>query len=99
MLGGGCTSCPGGSVVADKEIECRAENSNTHRHLCEFTGLDFEMAIHEHYFELLDVIEAIFIYMFENLNARYGDPHLEHTPLAKDAHQLCCRLQHSLARS
>lgn len=29
----------------------RAENSNTHRHLCEFTGLDFEMAIHEHYFE------------------------------------------------
>lgn len=23
----------------------RAENSNTHRHLCEFTGLDFEMAI------------------------------------------------------
>lgn len=29
----------------------RAENSNTHRHLCEFTGLDFEMAINEHYFE------------------------------------------------
>ena len=52
----------------------RAENSNTHRHLCEFTGLDFEMAIHEHYFELLDVIEALFIYIFENLNSRYGDP-------------------------
>lgn len=30
----------------------RAENSYTHRHLCEFTGLDFEMAIFEHYFEV-----------------------------------------------
>jgi aspartyl-tRNA synthetase len=33
----------------------RAENSNTHRHLCEFTGMDFEMAIYEHYYEALDV--------------------------------------------
>lgn len=30
----------------------RAENSNTHRHLCEFTGLDMEMAFKEHYFEV-----------------------------------------------
>lgn len=30
----------------------RAENSYTHRHLCEFTGLDIEMAIREHYFEV-----------------------------------------------
>jgi hypothetical protein len=29
-----------------------AENSYTHRHMCEFTGLDFEMAIFEHYFEV-----------------------------------------------
>ena len=27
----------------------RAENSNTHRHLCEFTGLDMEMTIKEKY--------------------------------------------------
>lgn len=33
---------------------CRAENSYTHRHLCEFTGLDFEMAIYEHYFEVTE---------------------------------------------
>jgi aspartyl-tRNA synthetase len=33
----------------------RAEDSNTHRHLCEFTGMDFEMAIYEHYYEVLDV--------------------------------------------
>lgn len=30
----------------------RAEDSFTHRHLCEFTGLDFEMEIKEHYFEV-----------------------------------------------
>jgi aspartyl/asparaginyl-tRNA synthetase len=31
----------------------RAENSNTRRHLCEFTGLDLEMAINSHYEETL----------------------------------------------
>lgn len=45
----------------------RAENSYTHRHMCEFTGLDFEMAIYEHYFEVLDVIEALFMHMFDGL--------------------------------
>jgi hypothetical protein len=30
----------------------RAENSFTHRHLCEFVGLDFEMQIDEHYSEV-----------------------------------------------
>lgn len=34
----------------------RAENSLTSRHLCEFTGLDYEMEIKEHYFEVLDVV-------------------------------------------
>ena len=33
----------------------RAEDSNTNRHLCEFTGLDFEMAIIEHYYEAMGV--------------------------------------------
>lgn len=38
----------------------RAENSQTHRHLCEFTGLDFEMEIKEHYSEVrnLEVAEV-----------------------------------------
>ena len=38
----------------------RAENSNTHRHLTEFTGLDGEMVVgpDRHYKELLDVLEA-----------------------------------------
>ncbi|OJJ47943.1 hypothetical protein ASPZODRAFT_1813392 [Penicilliopsis zonata CBS 506.65] len=36
----------------------RAENSNTHRHLTEYTGLDLEMAIDEHYHEMQETIDA-----------------------------------------
>jgi len=50
----------------------RAENSYTHRHLCEFTGLDFEMAINEHYFEVMDVIEKLFMATFEGLTTRHA---------------------------
>jgi aspartyl-tRNA synthetase len=49
----------------------RAENSNTHRHLCEFHGLDLEMAINEHYYEALDLFSDLFIYIFEGLNTRF----------------------------
>ncbi|KAH9227157.1 hypothetical protein K456DRAFT_1754389 [Colletotrichum gloeosporioides 23] len=37
----------------------RAENSNTHRHLTEYTGLDIEMKIHKHYHELLKVLDQV----------------------------------------
>lgn len=33
----------------------RAEKSNTRRHLCEFVGLDMEMAFHYHYDEVIEV--------------------------------------------
>lgn len=46
----------------------RAENSNTHRHLTEFVGLDVEMRINEHYYEVLDVAEGLFHYMFTQLS-------------------------------
>lgn len=36
----------------------RAENSNTHRHLTEYTGLDIEMAIDEHYHEMMEVLDG-----------------------------------------
>ena len=45
----------------------RAENANTNRHLCEFTGLDMEMTIKEHYFEVLDLLGDMFVYIFENI--------------------------------
>ena len=48
----------------------RAENSNTRRHLCEFTGFDMEMTINEHYDEVLDVFSDLFIHIFDGLNER-----------------------------
>ncbi|CAI9268769.1 unnamed protein product [Lactuca saligna] len=48
----------------------RAEDSNTHRHLCEFTGLDFEMEIKEHYSEVMDIVDYVFVNMFNKLNER-----------------------------
>lgn len=49
----------------------RAENSNTHRHLTEYTGLDIEMAIDEHYYEALEVIDSVLKGIFKGLYARY----------------------------
>ncbi|XP_004512467.1 aspartate--tRNA ligase 2, cytoplasmic-like [Cicer arietinum] len=46
----------------------RAEDSFTHRHLCEFTGLDVEMEIKKHYFEVMDVVDRLFVAMFDSLN-------------------------------
>ena len=50
----------------------RAENSFTSRHLCEFTGLDLEMEIKEHYFEVLDLLGELFYYIFNGLKERYA---------------------------
>jgi len=50
----------------------RAENSNTNRHLCEFTGLDLEMEFKNHYFEVLDLIGELMVYMFSQLKERYA---------------------------
>ncbi|KAL6007223.1 Aspartate--tRNA ligase 2, cytoplasmic [Asimina triloba] len=48
----------------------RAEDSYTHRHLCEFTGLDIEMEIQEHYFEVMDIVDRLFVAMFDILNEK-----------------------------
>ncbi|KAG6555965.1 hypothetical protein Mapa_001905 [Marchantia paleacea] len=48
----------------------RAENSFTHRHLCEFTGLDLEMEIKEHYFEVIDLLDKLFVHIFDGLNSK-----------------------------
>lgn len=45
----------------------RAENSNTHRHLTEFTGLDLEMAFEEDYHEVVDVIAKLFVKVIKQL--------------------------------
>ncbi|KAK4277106.1 hypothetical protein QN277_015156 [Acacia crassicarpa] len=46
----------------------RAEDSFTHRHLCEFTGLDVEMEIKMHYFEVMDIVDRLFVAIFDSLN-------------------------------
>jgi aspartyl-tRNA synthetase len=50
----------------------RAEDSNTNRHLCEFTGLDIEMVFKQHYFEILDVLADMFVYIFKGLHERFA---------------------------
>lgn len=50
----------------------RAENSNTRRHLCEFTGLDLEMAINDHYMETLEVVHNVFKHIFSGLETRWA---------------------------
>ena len=47
----------------------RAENSQTHRHLTEYTGLDMEMAINYSYHEVLDVLEEVVVYIITTLQA------------------------------
>ncbi|KAK3724880.1 aspartate--tRNA ligase dps1 [Vermiconidia calcicola] len=49
----------------------RAENSNTHRHLTEFTGLDLEMAIDEHYHEVLRTLDSTFKAIFKHIYDNY----------------------------
>lgn len=51
----------------------RAENSNTHRHLTEFTGLDLEMAIDSHYHEVVDLLDDLFKAIFKGLQSKFRD--------------------------
>lgn len=48
----------------------RAENSNTHRHMTEYTGLDLEMAIDEHYYEVLRTLDNVFKNIFKGVYER-----------------------------
>ena len=49
----------------------RAEDSNTHRHLSEYTGLDLEMEIRSHYHEALDLIDELLKSIFEAIYAKH----------------------------
>eukprot|EP01104_Vermistella_antarctica_P000996 TRINITY_DN11070_c0_g1_i1.p1 TRINITY_DN11070_c0_g1~~TRINITY_DN11070_c0_g1_i1.p1 ORF type:complete len:614 (+),score=190.50 TRINITY_DN11070_c0_g1_i1:174-2015(+) len=49
----------------------RAENSFTHRHMCEFNGLDMEMRIGENYTEVLDMLDATLIHIFTELPKQF----------------------------
>ncbi|XP_075226292.1 aspartyl-tRNA synthetase [Lycorma delicatula] len=51
----------------------RAEDSNTHRHLTEFVGLDLEMAFKYHYHEVLNTIGDTFTEIFKGLRDQFND--------------------------
>ncbi|KAH7381658.1 aspartyl-tRNA synthetase-like protein [Pyrenochaeta sp. MPI-SDFR-AT-0127] len=71
----GAASEGGANVFELKVMEIgpvfRAENSNTTRHLTEFTGLDLEMEFQENYHEVMGVLEDLMLFIFGELNARY----------------------------
>uniref|UniRef100_A0A7S0ZV83 aspartate--tRNA ligase n=1 Tax=Noctiluca scintillans TaxID=2966 RepID=A0A7S0ZV83_NOCSC len=50
----------------------RSENSMTHRHMTEFTGLDLEMTFKDHYSEVLDVLDGLFNHIFEGLSTQFA---------------------------
>jgi aspartyl-tRNA synthetase len=50
----------------------RAENSFTHRHLTEFTGLDLEMVIEESYEEVVDLLDSLFLHIFKGLQTKFA---------------------------
>ncbi|KAG6497093.1 hypothetical protein ZIOFF_044980 [Zingiber officinale] len=60
--------CGGFGRVFEVGSVFRAEDSYTHRHLCEFVGLDVEMEIKEHYFEVCDIVDRLFVAIFDDLN-------------------------------
>ncbi|KAM0327748.1 hypothetical protein ACHAQA_006043 [Verticillium albo-atrum] len=45
----------------------RAENSNTPRHMTEFTGLDLEMEIRHSYTEVLTTLEGVLLHIFRGI--------------------------------
>lgn len=49
----------------------RAEDSNTHRHLTEFIGLDLEMTIEEHYHEVMETLDNLLKSIFTGLQTKY----------------------------
>ncbi|KAG6850505.1 hypothetical protein H0H93_012506 [Arthromyces matolae] len=49
----------------------RAEDSNTYRHMTEFIGLDLEMTIEEHYHEVMETLDGLFLSIFRGLRDQY----------------------------
>lgn len=52
----------------DSRSVFRAENSESHRQLTEYTGLDVEMGIEEHYYDALEVIDAMLKHIFKGIS-------------------------------
>ncbi|KAI3836246.1 hypothetical protein MKX03_018025 [Papaver bracteatum] len=62
--------CWGFGSVFEFDSVFRAEISHNHIYLCEFIGLDLEMEIKEHYSEVMDIVDGLFVAMFDSLNEK-----------------------------
>ncbi|KAI3893326.1 hypothetical protein MKX03_002134 [Papaver bracteatum] len=62
------TICGDFSRVFEIGSVFREEKSSTPRHMCEFTGLDAEMEVKVDYSEVMDVVNGLFVAMFDSLN-------------------------------
>ncbi|KAJ4845092.1 hypothetical protein Tsubulata_037913, partial [Turnera subulata] len=51
----------------------RAEDSDTTRHLCQYTSLDVEMQIKRHYSEVIDLVDRLFVSIFDTLNEKCSE--------------------------
>ncbi|KAK4643616.1 hypothetical protein QC761_406640 [Podospora bellae-mahoneyi] len=51
----------------------RAGNSNTSRHMTEFTGLDLEMEIRNDYSDVLYLLEGVLLYIFRQVHRIFKD--------------------------
>lgn len=51
----------------------RAEDSNTHRHMTEFMGLDLEMTFEEHYHEVMETIDGMLKHIFAGLKQKHAE--------------------------
>lgn len=56
----------------------RAENSNTARHMTEFTGMDLEMEIRESYTEVRDVLEGVLLHIFRGIQGQFQFVFMSH---------------------
>ncbi|KAJ4749307.1 hypothetical protein LUZ62_083712 [Rhynchospora pubera] len=62
--------CAGFCRVFEVGPVFQAEDSYTHRHLCEFTGLDVEMEINKDFSEVCDIVAELFVAIFDHLNEK-----------------------------
>lgn len=64
--------CGGEKRVYEIGPVFRAESSDTHRHLCEFTGMDFEMEIQRNYHEITNTLYNTLVFIFDKIRETCG---------------------------
>lgn len=81
----------------------RAENSNTPRHMTEFTGLDLEMEIRDSYTEVLSMLEGVLLFIFRGIQGQFHPRSIskirQATSLCTCSNQICCQYRAMCGRN